>query len=124
MITIQLKEILQIVPILQSLSQQSFIGSVSFKISRLIRELDKELALMNKAKQDIIEEYGKRDEEGRLIVTDDGQVKISDAEKCNIELQKLLDTTVEINANKLPIDIFDSIQISPVQANILEMIVE
>lgn len=124
MITIQLKEILQIVPILQSLSQQSFIGSVSFKISRLIRELDKELALMNKAKQDIIEEYGKRDEEGKLIVTDDGQVKISDAEKCNIELQKLLDTTVEINANKLPIDIFDSIQISPVQANILEMIVE
>ena len=124
MITIQLKEILQIVPILQSLSQKSFIGSVSFKISRLIRELDKELALMNKAKQDIIEEYGKRDEEGRLIVTDDGQVKISDAEKCNIELQKLLDTTVEINANKLPIDIFDSIQISPVQANILEMIVE
>ena len=124
MITIQLKEILQIVPILQSLSQQSFIGSVSFKISRLIRELDKELALMNKAKQDIIEEYGKRDEEGKLIITDDGQVKISDAEKCNIELQKLLDTTVEINANKLPIDIFDSIQISPVQANILEMIVE
>lgn len=124
MITIQLKEILQIVPILQSLSQQSFIGSVSFKISRLIRELDKELALMNKAKQDIIEEYGKRDEEGKLIVTDDGQVKINDAEKCNIELQKLLDTTVEINANKLPIDIFDSIQISPVQANILEMIVE
>lgn len=124
MITIQLKEILQIVPILQSLSQQSFIGSVSFKISRLIRELDKELALMNKAKQDIIEEYGKRDEEGKLIVTDDGQVKISDAEKCNMELQKLLDTTVEINANKLPIDIFDSIQISPVQANILEMIVE
>lgn len=124
MITIQLKEILQIVPILQSLSQQSFIGSISFKISRLIRELDKELALMNKAKQDIIEEYGKRDEEGKLIITDDGQVKISDAEKCNIELQKLLDTTVEINANKLPIDIFDSIQISPVQANILEMIVE
>ena len=124
MITIQLKEILQIVPILQSLSQQSFIGSVSFKISRLIRELDKELALMNKAKQDIIEEYGKRDEEGKLIVTNDGQVKISDAEKCNMELQKLLDTTVEINANKLPIDIFDSIQISPVQANILEMIVE
>lgn len=124
MIVIKLKEVLQIVPILQDLSQKSFSGSISFKIARLIRELDKELILMNKAKQELIEKYGKRDENGSLIITEEGQVKVDKPEECNEELQKLLDTIVEINANKLSIEIFDSIQISPMQANILEMIIE
>ena len=53
-------------------------------------------------------------------------VKISEnkIQDCNKELQALFETQVEINANKLPIEIFDSIEMTPVQAMNLEPVVD
>lgn len=123
MIKISLDEIITLVPILKELMNNSFDSSLSFKIGRLIRELDKELELFNESHMQIVKKYGVRDSQGEFIF-ENNQVKVTDIEKCNAELQELLNTNIEIYAEKISISAFDGIKITPSQAIVLDLIVE
>lgn len=126
MITMTLNDIFNAVPALREISTKEFPGSVTFKIARLIRELDKEIQLFEEERSKIANKYGEKDENGNLVIQEGGNIKILDnkIQDCNEELQALFNTQVEINANKLPIDIFDSIEMTPTQAMNLEAIVD
>ena len=123
MITMTVNELITLVPILKELMTNSFNGSLAFKISRLIRELDKELELFDSHRKKIIDKYGKKESTGRFMI-EKGQVVILEPEKCNAELEELLNTRIEIFAEKIPVSCFDSIVITPTQALSLELIVE
>lgn len=125
MITMSLSEIMGAVPSLQEISVKNFPGTTTFKIARLIRELDKEIQLFEKEREKIALKYGEKDENGNLITVENGAVKIPDEQiqKCNDELEALLNTKVEINANKLDEEIFNTIEMTPIQAINLEPIV-
>lgn len=126
MITMTLNDIFNAVPVLREISSKEFPGSVTFKIARLIRELDKEIQLFDEERGKIANKYGEKDENEMLIVQDNGMIKIPDdkIQECNEELQALFNTQVEINANKLSADIFDNIEMTPTQAMNLEVIVD
>ena len=126
MITLTLNDIFNAVPALREISTKEFPGSVTFKIARLIRELDKEIQLFEEERNKIANKYGEKDENGNLVIQEGGNIKILDnkIQDCNEELQALFNTQVEINANKLPVDIFDSIEMTPTQAMNLEAIVD
>ena len=126
MITLTLNDIFNAVPALREISTKEFPGSTTFKIARLIRELDKEIQLFEEERFNIANKYGEKDENGFLISQENGTVKISEdkIQDCNKELQALFETQVEINANKLPIEIFDGIEMTPVQAMNLEPVVD
>lgn len=126
MITMTLNDIFNAVPTLREISTKEFPGSVTFKIARLIRELDKEIQLFEEERSKIANKYGEKDENGNLVIQEGGNIKILDnkIQECNEELQALFNTQVEINANKLPVDIFDSIEMTPTQAMNLEAIVD
>lgn len=126
MITLTLNDIFNAVPALREISTKEFPGSTTFKIARLIRELDKEIQLFEEERMKIANKYGEKDENGNLISQENGTIKIPDdkVQECNEEFQALFNTQVEINANKLPIEIFDSIEMTPTQAMNLEAIVD
>lgn len=126
MITLTLNDIFNAVPALREISSKEFPGSTTFKIARLIRELDKEIQLFEEERMKIANKYGEKDEEGNLIPQENGIIKISEdkIQECNKELQALFETQVEINANKLSADIFDTIEMTPTQAMNLEPIVD
>lgn len=126
MITLTLNDIFNAIPALREISTKEFPGSVTFKIARLIRELDKEIQLFEEERSKIANKYGEKDENGNLVIQEGGNIKILDnkIQDCNEELQALFNTQVEINANKLPVDIFDSIEMTPTQAMNLEAIVD
>lgn len=126
MITLTLNDIFNAVPALREISTKEFSGSTTFKIARLIRELDKEIQLFEEERMKIANKYGEKDENGNLIPQENGTIKIPDdkVQECNEEFQALFNTQVEINANKLPIEIFDSIEMTPTQAMNLEAIVD
>lgn len=126
MITMTLNDIFNAVPALREISTKEFPGSVTFKIARLIRELDKEIQLFEEERSKIANKYGEKDKNGMLITQDNGMIKIPDdkIQECNEELQALFSTQVEINANKLSADIFDNIEMTPTQAMNLEAIVD
>lgn len=126
MIKITMSELLNVVPVLRELSSKPFKGATTFKIARLMRELDKEITLFEESRQKLAEKYGVRKEDGSLEIMEDGTVKLQKdrIQECNEELMNLLATEIEINANKIPVEVFDDIEISPSQAITIDILVD
>ena len=121
LINLTLSNAVGLVPILRQVMNKNFKGSVSFKIGRLVRELDKELKLFEKEREKLIEKYAEKDDDGNLIFTGKN-VKILDTIQFNKEMEELLSNELNINAEKIDIEVFNDVEISPEQAMILEYI--
>lgn len=126
MIKTTINEILNATPVLRELAVKPFKGAMTFKIARLIRELDKETALFEESRSKLAEKYGVRNEDGELDISAEGNIKLQEDKinECNEELSNLLLTEVEINADALPVNAFDDIEIFPVQAIALDAFIE
>lgn len=126
MIKITMNELLNVVPVLRELSTKTFKGCVTFKIARLMRELDKEVLLFEDSRYKLAEKYGIRKEDNSLDIGEDGTIKIQEnkLQECNEEMMALLNTEIEINADKIPFQAFDNIDLTLSQAIIIETFLE
>ena len=126
MITMKITDILNVAPILQEMASKKFPGATSFKIARLMRELDKEIQLFDKQRTEIAQEYGEKDASGQLVLTKEGNIKIieSKIEECNNKLESIINTEIEINASKIPYSTIESADFTPSQALALEPIID
>lgn len=126
MITMKITDILNVVPTLQEMANKRFPGATSFKIARLMRELDKEIQLFDKQRAEIAQEFGEKDASGQLVFTEEGNVKIieSKIEECNAKLESIFNTEIEINADKLSYSSIESADFTPSQALALEPIID
>lgn len=115
MIELTVKEVMESVGVLNEIMEQPFHGALAFKISRIIRELRKEVESFNAERDKIIRVFSEKDENGKPVLLENGNIKIrSDLVKeCNDEFEKLLGTSIEINAEKLDLDELDEIEITP-----------
>lgn len=115
MIELTVKEVMESVGVLNEIMEQPFHGALAFKISRIIRELRKEVESFNTERDKIIRVFSEKDENGKPVLLENGNIKIrSDLVKeCNDEFEKLLGTSIEINAEKLDLNELDEIEITP-----------
>lgn len=125
MIILTLKEIFNAVPFLREISNKEFPSSTAFKIARLIRELDKEIELFEIERTKIIYKNCEKDNNGNPVLLEGGNIKLLEnkIEEATTELNILFKNQVEINAEKIPILAFNSIELTPEQAINLEAIV-
>ena len=125
MITITVNDLLNAIPVLRELINKPFKGATAFKLARLMRELDKETTLFEESRQKLAEKFGERNKDGNLVLDKNGNVQLKPEkfEECNDEMINLLNTTLEINAEKIPISAFDDIEITPTQAIIIGSII-
>ncbi len=82
---------------ISDLSEKPLPISLAAKLLRLADELAKENSFIEKQRRDIIEKYGKKDENGELIINDgnvsfDGDI----AEKVQEELNELANLEIDI----------------------------
>ena len=126
MIKIKLNDVVNAIETFNKIMQQSFKGSLAFKIARLARELDTEMKTFNEERQKIIQKYVKKDENGELIVDDNGNVNFDKNSliEINQEFNSLLETELEINADKLPMDSIDEFEITPQEMLNIEIFFE
>lgn len=126
MIKITMNELLNVIPVLRELSNKPFKGATTFKIARLMRELDKETTLFDESRRKLAEKYGIRKEDGSFDVMEDGTIKLQEdkIQECNEEMMNLLTTEIEINADKIPVEAFNDIEISPSQAIIIDALID
>lgn len=126
MITLTLNDILNASETFNTIMTQSFKGSLAFKIARIARELNKEMETFNSEKQKLLQEYCEKDENGEFVTLDNGNIKIitDKIDDFTNELSSLLETTVEINVDKLPMDKIDDFNITPQQMLTLEKFFE
>lgn len=126
MITMTINELLNTIPILRELINKPFNGTTAFKLARLMRELDKEVLLFEEARQRLAEKYGQRDDNGQFVFDEDGSIKLQEDKlvECNEEMMTLLLTTVDINADKIPLEVFNDITIAPSQIIMINNLIE
>ena len=89
----KLSEAFQILEIRNLIIDQKLPIKTSYKFTRFFNELEGEVKFFNETLQKIIEQYGKRDNDGNYIYTDDKQgVKIQDD-----KFQECMDKIDELN---------------------------
>lgn len=96
-------EVFQVLEIRNLLVNQKLPIRVSYKFTRFFNELESEAKFFNDTLQKLIEEYGKKDEEGNFIYTEDKQgVKIQDDkfQECMDKIDEL--NKLEVNLTYVP----------------------
>ena len=96
-------EVFQVLEIRNLLVDQRLPIRVSYKFTRFFNELENEAKFFNDTLQKLIEEYGKKDEEGNYIYTEDKQgVKIQDDkfQECMDKIDEL--NKLEVNLTYIP----------------------
>jgi len=121
MIKVTLNDIITNNNLFREIHSKPMPARTAFKVARLIRELDKENEMFDKQRIDIVTRYAKRDENGDMI-EENNQVLIDDdkMKQFQDEFNALLDTEVEVNAEKLSIDDLGDIELTPKQIMNLE----
>lgn len=115
-------DIVNSVPVFEQVVGQEINGKLAFKVARLVRELDKELKLFHEERTKLIQYYAEKNENGEIKVDENSNAMIPDDSiiECNQKIQELLDTTIEVNADKIPFELLDMLSISPQQALYIE----
>lgn len=126
MINLKISALVDATEVLQKLAQKSLKAKVAFQVSRLLKEADKEVKEFNDTRIKLINKYGEKDETGELKVDETGNCRIppESMTEFNNEMSELLNSEIEINANKLNFDDLGDVEFTPSEVIVLEPFVE
>ena len=99
----------------------------SYKIALLSNEIQKHMNFYQDAFRNLLMEYGKKDESGNVMSTDDGQGVLLEEETMNeayAKLAELRELDVELPDTKFSLDDFDNVEISPEEMMIIIPFIE
>lgn len=122
MIDVNLNEVLNSIDAFRALSEQKLPAKAAFQIARLIRELDKENKTFDEARIKALKEYCELDDNGEIKTNENGNVTIAPdkIEEYNKRIQELLNTKVQINAEKIALNLLEELELKPVEMLNLE----
>ena len=119
-------DLLKSSPILQKIGRQELIGVQAYKIAKVLNIINSELELYDKSRQQLIKEYGQKDQNGQIKIINN-QVKIENSKinEFNKKMQDLNHLEIELNISLLNINDLAEIKLTPEQiAQILWLINE
>lgn len=121
-----LQNIVQLGEVLNSLSNQKMPINIGYKIMKLEKEIENDIAFYKQKLEEIISMYGQKDEEGKFVTLDNGNIKISEGmeEECINAFTVLDNTETDLPKTKLPIGALSSIELTPRELKILSDIIE
>ena len=122
MIKVKIADILNGTETLQKLAQKDFKAKLAWSISRLLKAAEQEIQNFNDTRLSLIKKYGEKDENGELITDEKDNCKIveSNVKSFNDELNELIATEVELNANPIDIALLEDLQFTPADMAALE----
>lgn len=106
MITVKLNDIREAVPVFQELIKKEMTGVNSFKIARIVKQLNIELDTMNTVTNEIAAKYG----------VENGIIPEENINKVNEELMNLWNTTVKLDFEPIAESVFEVVEMTPEQA--------
>ena len=126
MITVKISDLLNSAETLQKLSQKDFKAKLAWSIARLLKSAESEIQSFNETRMNLIKKYGEKDENGELITDENSNCKIVPEliETFSKELNELMDSEVEINGNKLKMELLEEVEFTPAEMVILEPFIE
>ena len=126
MITVKISDLLNSTETLQKLSQKDFKAKLAWSIARLLKAAEAEIQSFNDTRMNLIKKYGEKDENNELVTDENGNCKINpeDIDIFSKELNELIDSEVEINANKIKMELLENLDFTPSDMAVLEPFVE
>lgn len=104
MIEMTIQQMIDSVPALREINEKKMPAKTAYQFAKIIREIENELKNFQEARNKLIERFGKKDESGKLIEDEDGNVEIfaGKSEAFKKEADELMSTKIQINCE--PID--------------------
>ena len=117
MIELNVKELIDSVPILNELGTKSLRGRTAFQIARLLRECSPEVELFEKQRRELIMKFCDKDENNNVKTNENGDTYISPdkVQQFNNEFLELLNEKITINSDKIRLDDIEDVNFSPNQ---------
>lgn len=103
--------------LLQNLANTSMPVRESLKVLKTLKAVENEFDTIEKAQRKLLEVYGERNEAGGFIPDQNGNVRIIAGKEQEFaqEMKELLDAKIELNCEKIPMNILERISASPSQ---------
>ncbi len=122
MINVKLSELLDSTETLKKLSQKDFKAKLAWSISRLLKAAEQEIQEFNDTRMNLINKYGEKGDDGQLVTDDKGNCRIvpESIQEFSNELNELINTEVEINANPIDIELLEDLEFTPTEMSQLE----
>lgn len=120
-------EVLELQNLYSSISNTKMPLKTTYKFTRLMKRAEEELAFYQSKFQEIVQEFGDKDEEGQYIMTEDGMsIKIIAGKEteCNQRLLELRNLDVEIDNIKFSIEELEGIDVSIQELSCLMSLIE
>ncbi|MGG7143540.1 hypothetical protein ACQPVP_08745 [Clostridium nigeriense] len=113
------------VGVLSKLNNSELAVKTSYKLSKNIKTLDKEIVLFNEEKQKLINKYAVKNEKGENKI-ENGIVEIADTENFNKECRELLDIEVDVKIEKINIDELakSNLTITPGELSLIDYLIK
>lgn len=126
MIDIKLEQLINSTESLKSLSQKPLKARSAYAVSKILKAADEEMVAFNETRMNLIRKYGEKDDNGELKSDENGNVHIlaDSLDTFNQELRELMDTQIEINANKIKIDDIGDVEFTPAEMAQLDEFIE
>ena len=126
MIKVKISSLLNSNEALQKLAGTDLKAKLAWQVARLLKAAEAELQSFNEARTNLIKKYGEKDENGELITDENGNCKITPnfIDTFSNELNELIDSEVEISANKISINDLDNTNFTPSEMTVLEEFID
>lgn len=112
----KMSELFQLNQLQQNIMNKKMPIKVMYKFSRLFKEVQEQVEFFNKTVQDLINQYGQKDENGEFILTENKNgVKIQEDkyDECMDKIDELNDLEVELSYNPIfTLDELDGLDLS------------
>ena len=111
---------------LGEISQRQLPVKVSYAIAKNLSKIEAELNIYNKEKQKLIDQYGKRDENGQIEVDEAEHVifPVENLVNWNKSIRELLDIENEVDIHKFSIKELEGFSMSPLELRVIDYMIE
>lgn len=127
MIKVNINTLMSIKPILQELANIKMPAKQSFKILRTLKAVDAEYTSIEEIQRNMVINYGKKDENGEFMLDSENRgYLIADEyqDKVAKEVEELMASEIELDCDKINMNVFDNINLSPSQLLAIEPFIE
>ena len=125
--TLKMYQLTELTPIFDKIKSNKLPFKTAYRITLLMQETEKHLNFYQESFRNLLNEYGKKDENGNVMPTEDGQGVLLAEETMQEAYQKLgelRELDVELPDYKFDLDAFGDIEISPQEMILLVPFIE
>ena len=126
MIKLKISDLLNSTEALQKLAGKELKAKLAWQVARVLKLAEKEIQDFNETRMNLIKKYGEKDENGELVTDENNNCKINNEfiNDFSNELNELIESEIEINANKIKIEDIENIDFTPAEMTQLEVFID